>query len=290
MKKTIKNTITRALNIIDSLKPQTTTKITFKLNKASASRNATLDKFNPYSWEFSGFSQNGEDGIISYLTTGIKNPNKYFVEIGASNGLENNTSYLAIAKGYSGLMIDGDKCNHIECKELMNRYCMGVECMDLFVDKDTIPELKNKMLYLEPDVFSLDIDGNDYYLAKTIIDSGIRPKIFVVEYNSAFGPEKSITINYDKTFRMTESHPSLLYYGVSLNGWKNFFEQNNYQFICVDSNGINGFFVDKKSFYIDFFENIKGFQFRENFWQFKKFKFGWEGQFQLIKEMDFYTI
>jgi hypothetical protein len=290
MKKMIIRKISRILSTLYGLSPYIERQVSLKLVKANASRNSIIDSVNPYSWEFSGFSQNGEDGIIDFLSSKIQNPNKYFVEIGASNGLENNTSYLAIAKHYSGVMIDGSVKEHKICKEVINRFCMGVDCLNMFVDTDSVEKLKDYMLYLNPDIFSLDIDGNDYYLAETIINAGIRPKIFVVEYNSAFGPEKSITIKYDKDFVLTESHSSFLYYGVSIAGWKRFFVDNDYQFICVDSNGINGFFIDKREFDENFYQNINGFQFRENFWQKKKFKKDWERQFELIKDLPFKTI
>lgn len=60
----------------------------------SALRN--LDMSNLSSWEFSGFSQNGEDGIIDVLTRNIVEPNRYFIEIGASDGVENNTASVLI--------------------------------------------------------------------------------------------------------------------------------------------------------------------------------------------------
>src|SRR6266849_1045876 len=44
-----------------------------------------LDPTDPRSWEFSGFSQNGEDGILDYLVSHLKTENRYFIEIGASN-------------------------------------------------------------------------------------------------------------------------------------------------------------------------------------------------------------
>ena len=44
------------------------------------------------------------------------------------------------------------------------------------------PELYAALAFHEnPDLFSLDIDGNDFYIAKAILDGGFRPKIFVVE-------------------------------------------------------------------------------------------------------------
>lgn len=78
------------------------------------------------------------------------------------------------------------------------------------------------MLYSNPDLFSLDVDGNDYYLAKAVMKAGVRPKIFVVEYNSTFGPTKSIIIKYEEKFDFLKAHESNLYFGISISGWKNF--------------------------------------------------------------------
>jgi hypothetical protein len=164
-----------------------------QLLKASAAK-LQIDPRIPSTWEFSGFSQNGEDGVIDFLSKNLKNSNKYFVEIGSSTGIENNTSYLAIVKRFSGIMIDGDEKSHNQCQQIMSKNSYAVKCLNMFVDKESIHELKDKLLYNDPDVWSLDIDGNDYYLAKTILDSEIRPKIFIVEYNSAFGPHQAITI------------------------------------------------------------------------------------------------
>ncbi len=68
----------------------------------------SIDASNPATWEFSGFSQNGEDGTINLLIGECGNRNNYFVEIGTSNGLENNSSWLALVKRYSWLMIEGN--------------------------------------------------------------------------------------------------------------------------------------------------------------------------------------
>src|SRR5512141_2082867 len=77
-----------------------------------------IDLSNPATWEFAGFSQNGEDGIIDVLTSHITNPNRYFVEIGASDGLENNTSWLAVGRRYGGLWIEGDPTASAHCSEI----------------------------------------------------------------------------------------------------------------------------------------------------------------------------
>src|SRR4029079_4576029 len=83
-------------------------RIALALARAAATSSLRrIDPATPSTWEFSGFSQHGEDGILDYLCGHLRQPNRYFIEIGASNGLENNTTWLAVAKRYGGLMIDG---------------------------------------------------------------------------------------------------------------------------------------------------------------------------------------
>ena len=68
----------------------------------------TVDNTDPRTWEFSGFSQNGEDGIIDVLCRQLASRNRYVVEIGAADGTENNSSWLLVAERYEGLMVEGD--------------------------------------------------------------------------------------------------------------------------------------------------------------------------------------
>ena len=59
-------------------------------------------------YEYSNFSQNGEDGIIEFLPNKLISSNKHFVEIGSSNGLENNSTNLLL-NNWSGIVCDTPK-------------------------------------------------------------------------------------------------------------------------------------------------------------------------------------
>jgi len=260
------------------------------LVQTSKSKNTQLqspDETNPLTWEFSCYSQNGEDGIINFLINKLNISNKYFIEIGSGFGIENNTTFLAMYRRFSGLMIEGDKYSSKYCRYFLKSFCLGVDCINFFVDDQSIEKLKQEILYNDPDVFSLDIDGNDYFLVKTIFNAGIRPKIFVVEYNSCYGPTEKLTIVYDKYFNFNNADESNLYYGASISAWISLFEQNDYSFVTVDSNGVNAFFIDKHQFNESFYKNINGLKFRENFYQYKKLKKRWEEQFSIIKNKPF---
>jgi len=249
-----------------------------------------IDPSSPDTWEFSGFSQNGEDGIIDYLVENLIESDRYFIEIGASLGIDNNTAWLAIAKKFSGLMIEGSFDKSSMAQKLISPHNIGVNCINMFVDKDSVTELRSISLTDTPDFFSLDIDGNDYYLMRELLSSGFRPKIIAAEFNSAFGPEKSITITYDKDFEFDLNGGQYLYYGVSIQAWRQLLCGVGYKFVTVEKNGVNGFFIWPTAFNQGFVDAIKGVDFRENFFQLKKYKMGWEQQFQLISHRDFFEV
>ena len=152
----------------------------------------------------------------------------------------------------------------------------------MFVDKENVGDLAKRSLHLDPDLLSLDIDGNDYYLAEVILTAGFKPKIFVVEYNSAFGPSHNVTIPYTATFRRGNEVGDDLYYGCSVSAWKRLFERFGYKFITVDLNGVNAFFIKSEEFGTGFVEGVRGTHFRENFAQLRQHKSTWEDQFTLI--------
>src|SRR5207253_2508477 len=127
------------------------------------------------------------------------------------------------------------------------------------------------IVHQNPDLFSIDIDGNDYHILKAFLEQGLEPKIIVVEYNSAFGTHP-ITIPYQDDFNYLKADRSGLYYGVGLQAWRHLLDQFGYQFITVDSNGVNAIFVHPAYFADQFLANIKPIAFKENFYQFKKWK------------------
>lgn len=266
-------------------------RIAIALSKGAAMMQArNVDLTRPATWEFSGFSQNGEDGILDVLRKNLKDSNRYFIEIGAADGIENNTGWLLVAEKYNGLLIEGSVHLVERAKRTVVGYSIGAEIHNMFVTKESMRELKSMSIHHDPDVFSLDIDGNDYHIAQAIFDAGFRPKIFAVEYNSVYGPERSMTIEYQPTFVFTQSHPTHLYYGVSISGWRRFFEQHGYRFVTVDRNGVNGFFVDPKHFDVSFLDEVKGLAFAENQSQYKKFRLPNEQQFALISDQKFISI
>ncbi|MFI5152023.1 MAG: hypothetical protein ACHQET_01735 [Chitinophagales bacterium] len=250
-----------------------------------------IDEKDPETWEFSCFSQNGEDGIIEFLTSKILEPNKYFIEIGSSDGLENNSAFLAFVLKYGGLMIEGDAFKSNLSKACLERFNHGVKHIHAFMNAENAADILEKNAIVKnPDFFSLDIDGNDFYIMESILKDGMRPKIICVEYNSTYGPENAITIMYDPAFNYWKAHPTHWYYGVSIAGWRKLLGAHGFEFITVDSNGVNAFFIDPACFPNAFSAQIKKLSFKENFATYNRTRMSWERQFDQISKLQFHNI
>lgn len=247
-----------------------------------------VDLTNPDSWEFSGFSQNGEDGIIDVLLKHLRLRNRYFIEIGASDGLENNTTWLAMVKRYGGQWIEGGMHNSKWCDYIFGSLNYGVQSVCEFITLENIHSIKDRSPFSDPDLFSLDIDGNDLYIAEAILRSGMRPKIFVVEYNAVYGPENEMSIPYDPNFFAKSRAPDNLYYGCSVASMKRLFAGFGYHFVTVESNGVNAFFVDPEVFEPEFLHNVRGAEYRENFSNRREYNLAWNEQLKLIASRQFY--
>ncbi len=241
-------------------------RIALGMARAAVTRNlSTVDPRDPETWEFSGFSQHGEDGITDQLIMQLLSRNEFFIEIGAANGTQNCTAWLAFVRLYGGIMIEGNRTAIMKAKDCLQDLNWGVRFINSFVDKDNVKPLLKLCPYKDPDVFSLDIDGMDFYIAKSVFESGMRPKIFIVEYNSSFGPDHAVTVPYRQTFSRFDEHPSGLYYGVSISAWRKMFEEQGYEFLTTDRSGTNAFFIDPAAFPAGYCQSLKKVPFRMNY-------------------------
>ena len=241
------------------------TRIGLALARAAATAPLrAIDPTVPRTWEFGGFSQHGEDGIIDFLCSRVLEPTHFFFEIGAANGIENCTAWLAFAKSYGGVWVEGDPALCERARASIAGTMWNIHVVNRFVAPESMPALLKMCSHRALDVFSLDIDSIDYHVAVKVLELGYRPKIWVVEYNSAFGPERSVSVPFMPAFDRWSAHPSGLYYGCSIGGWRSFFDANGYAFVTVDQSGTNAFFIDPAAFPRGFCDGLRGESFRNN--------------------------
>jgi len=194
--------------------------------------------------EFRVFSQWGEDGIVQHLLSRIDVGRKVFVEFGVQNYLESTTRFLLVNNNWSGLVIDGSNADieYVRNDPIYWRYNLKSECA--FITKENINSLINKNgIRGEIGLLSVDIDGNDYWVWEAIND--IQPVLTVVEYNARFGPEASVSIPYRPDFERSRAHPSMLYFGASLQALCHLGRRKGYAFVGCNTAGNNAFFVRK---------------------------------------------
>ncbi|KQS52736.1 MAG: hypothetical protein KAF41_01570 [Flavobacterium sp.] len=192
--------------------------------------------------EFQVFSQRGEDGVLQYLISKIDIPNKIFIEFGVETYTESNTRFLLINDNWSGLVIDGSEKNIDFIKKDFIYWKYDITAKKSFITKDNIDDLISSYTDIKDiGLLSVDIDGNDYWVWEAI--NCINPRIVVCEYNSAYGPEKKLTIPYKENFVRNIEHYSELYFGASLAAFCDLAEKKGYQFVGTTSAGVNAYFV-----------------------------------------------
>jgi hypothetical protein len=180
-------------------------------------------------------SQNQEDGITAALLKETGVDTRRFIEIGS--GLSGgNSAFLAREWGWTGLMLDGNAPR----QEQVGRRFPGVTAIGAWVTRDNVNALITDHGFAgDVDVFSLDIDGADYWIWEAMTVA--TPRIVILEYNSMFGPERAVTVPYDAQFDRHAHHS--MYYGASLTALTRLSARKGYRLVAVEPSGINAFFV-----------------------------------------------
>lgn len=193
--------------------------------------------------EFKVFSQWEDDGIIQYIINSINIPRKTFIEFGVEDYTEANTRFLLMNNKWSGLIMDSSEeaMERVRNSGIYPRY--DLTAMQAFVNAENINDLIATRFKGEIGLLHIDIDGNDYWIWKAI--TVVSPVIVIMEYNSAFGIHRPITVPYDRDFNRTKKHHSNLYYGSSLLSLCDLAEEKGYVFIGTNSCGGNSYFIRK---------------------------------------------
>ena len=193
-------------------------------------------------FEFSVFSQFGDDGIIQWLIHSLDIPNKTFIEFGVEDYSESNTRFLMMNDNWSGFVMDGSNENINRLKSQYYYRQHDLAAKSVFITRGNVNQLIETQNFSEDvGLLHIDLDGNDYYIWKAI--NVIRPIVVIVEYNSIFGPNRPISIIYDDSFIRTNAHYSNLFWGASLLSLNNLALEKGYSFIGCNAAGNNAYFV-----------------------------------------------
>jgi hypothetical protein len=195
---------------------------------------------NVLSQRFRDLSQNEEDGITLALVHLVGETNRRFVEIGAGiNG--GNTGFLAETCGWTGLMVDGSQARADRLHARFAKY--GIRTAGAWVTTENINQLvSDHGLTGDIDLLSLDIDGSDYWVWQRL--DACSPRIVILEFNAAFGPDRAVTVPYDAAFdRGKFASVTRRYYGASLPAFERLGREKGYRLVLVEPRGVNAYFL-----------------------------------------------
>lgn len=192
-------------------------------------------------WSERAFSQNGEDGVVAEIFARLGRKMEVFVEIGAGDGLQNNTIRWLL-DGASGTWIEtGDR----NVRAIRAHHGDAISRGALRVVQEMVTAENVNDLISRPngdpreiDLLSIDIDGNDYWVWKAI--DVIHPKVVVIEFNGRYGSTLSWTIEYNAAHVWPGR---VSYFGASLKALEKLGREKGYRLIGVEFMGVNAFFL-----------------------------------------------
>ena len=226
------------------------------LHQISENRKNYENVVNIQQIELKVFSQNGEDVIIDYLLTKLKliPHSTNFIEIGVGDYRESNTRFLYNRFHPKGVIIDCINDMNEKVKPHVNLWKGDLRISNNFINSKNINEILEKNCDFDVDLFSLDIDGIDYWIIQKLRKN--ISKIFIAEFNPVFGPKLKVTVPNIDNFDRTSYHYSNLCYGMSLRALIDLMKEKNYYFIGTNLQKMNAFFISEDFKREEFFEKI----------------------------------
>lgn len=186
------------------------------------------------------FSQNGEDGVIEEILRRIGIATATCVEFGIESGIEGNCVFLADVLGWDALFMEShpDRFAALEGKY---RHRPGVQTVRAMVGPDNIDALLDGAgVPTELDVLSIDVDGADYWIWRAI--ERVRPRVVVIEYNSALDPRRRLVQPLDPSAGWDGTD----YFGASLGAITSLAHEKGYRLVHTDLAGVNAFYVARE--------------------------------------------
>jgi len=161
------------------------------------------------------YTQYGEESALNFIFKNIGTTNKYLVDFGAGDGNWLSNSKLFLENGWDGLLMDGNpKDSTIVKKE--------------FITAENICNLFEKYnVYKEFDLLSLDIDGNDLWVLKEIMEHQYLPRVIILEFNASFARGISKTIKYNPEYVCNGTN----YFGASFEAFNKLMKEYNYSLV-----------------------------------------------------------
>lgn len=198
----------------------------------------------PLSFEdvgFRKFSQFDEDGILLYIFSKIGAKSRRVLEMCAGIGRECMATNLIVNHGWEGLLFEGDAKNVASALNFFRNnndsFSIPPKVVQAWLTAETLNEaVRSNGFEGDIDLFSLDVDGNDYWFWKAL--DVVSPRVCVIETNSCIPTAMSVTSPYDPNFRMNSA-----FHSASLGAIVKLGKEKGYRLIGTNRAGFNVFMM-----------------------------------------------
>jgi hypothetical protein len=214
-------------------------------------------------------SQFEEDGILLYILAGIGMKTRRVVEIGCGTGAENMSTNLILNHGFEGYLFDGSASN---IQAAGTFYRSKKDCLltqpnltQAWITRENVNEtLQYAGAEGEVDVFSLDVDGNDWYVWNAI--EAVNPRVCVFETHNIVPGQLALTIPYQSDFDyMAQPENQWDFRSASLGAMIKLSSKKGYRLIGAHRHGFNAFFL-RNDLAPDLFPQVSIEQVHDNPW------------------------
>lgn len=182
------------------------------------------------------YSRLGEEAIISDALRGIAVSERFYVDIGAGDGVSQSNTYALARAGWPGLSVEADGPSFAA---LAGAYQVlpGVKLARVHVEPGTVVNvLAAADVPQSFAVLNVDIDGYDYFVLDALLDR-YRPAVACVEINEKIPPPVKFTVLYRADYPGPRGH----FYGQSISQLEMLIARHGYDLIGLEYN--NAFIV-----------------------------------------------
>jgi len=195
------------------------------------------------------YSQNGEDGVLLALLDALsqsKEEGGYYVEFGASDGVECNSRILRERLHFTGLSMDGG----------FSDPSIGLH-QEFVTERNVLSLFAKYQVPSSFDVLSIDVDMFDYWiLVRLLRDGTYRPNVIIVETNPMLCMDDSVPFRQEYAFINAQPlvvvHPDMTnqttwdlsrYAGANPKAFQMLAAHYGYDMVYCERCGVNCFLV-----------------------------------------------
>jgi hypothetical protein len=197
---------------------------------------------------FRVYSQYEEDGLLLYIFAAIGFQTKRVVEMCAGDGRECMATNLIVNHHFDGLLFDGNAELVASGQEFFRKhkdtFWSPPKFQHAWITTHNVNRLlKDNGFTGEVDLLSLDLDGIDYWIWKSI--DVIQPRVCIFETNNIVPTDLSLTVPYSDEFNSSWGKPTPYEYfrSMSLRAMTELSLCKGYRLIGSHRHGFNVLFM-----------------------------------------------